>query len=199
MELALPSPGGAVPWGSDIQVRWGALGPSAEHVCDPQEAQFSGPCHLPLACQDLEVGLLDGRGLYPDRETGNQWGRKAEGGGCGWGWQDPKATGEGIWDRMGGVRKTGCSMTERAGLADVLHVLAESRRGQKVEPGTAKVGGRGGVWMWGQLPSPQRWLWAGPCALGCGLLALCQERLVVGSGGEFHPFVTRGPAAEPPP
>lgn len=78
---------------------------------------------------------------------------------------------------MGGVRETGCSMTEQAGLTDVLHVSGESRGGQKAQPGTTKVGGAGRCLDLGAVPfSP---------ALAVGwalfsLLRLCLEHLAVG-------------------
>lgn len=72
---------------------------------------------------------------------------------AGWGWQNPKATGEGIWDRVGVVEETCCSVTEGAGLADVLHVSVESRGRQGAQPRHHKVGGAGKRLDLGAVPT----------------------------------------------
>lgn len=88
--------------GNDIQVR-GTLDPLSR-ACrcwlSPEATQFPGPCHLFLARQEQEVGLLDGVQSPPRRVTGNQWGRKA--GGAGWtGLAGPQGHRERIWDGVG--------------------------------------------------------------------------------------------------
>lgn len=91
-------------------------------------------------------------GLYPggQQETtgGGRLGELA-----GWVWQNPKATGEGIWDRVGVVEETCCSVTEGAGLADVLHVSVESRGRQGAQPRHRKVGGAGERLDLGAVPT----------------------------------------------
>ena len=184
-------PWGTVPWGrweNDIRGggHWAPQG--AFQCCLSQGAQVPGPCHPPLACQDLQVGCLDGAWSLPSRR------QETSGGGrlgelAGLGWQDPKAPGEGIWDRVGVVEETGCFMTKSAGLADVSHVSWNPGAGRRLSPGTSQVGG------WGSPHLPSAGCVPGPVLPLRGLLELCLGRL---EQGGWHPFVTREPEAGTP-
>lgn len=105
---------------------------------------------------DGTAGTWDGGGVSP--QAGD---RKPAWGGslgelAGWSWQNPKATGEGIWNRVGAVGETRCSVTEGGGLADVLHVSLEqggrargsARAGTKWEGGKRPGFGFGGSSRW---------------------------------------------------
>lgn len=106
------------------------------------------------------MGCLDGAwSLRSRRQETSGGGRLGEL--AGQGWQDPKAPGQGIWDRVGVVGETGCSMTKGAGLVDVLHVSRNPGADRRL---TSQVGGRGSACTCVPSPFAQRWLRAQPCA-----------------------------------
>lgn len=102
-------------------------------------------CH-PKKLSSLGLGTFSrlvrvGRGPYPGEWQGTSGGGRP-GELAGRGWQHPKATGEGIWDRVGAVEETCRSVTEGGSLADGLHMSEESQGRQGARP-RHRRGGRG--------------------------------------------------------
>lgn len=87
-----------------MTLEWGA-GRTVSPLCrahrywlPPQKLPSSGATSSSLSLS----GSLGGASEWDEGEgTGSQWGGGRLGELSGWSWQDPKATGEGIWDRVG--------------------------------------------------------------------------------------------------